>query len=182
MLTQKERAMTTNAQNLINNTFSSFGAESRVWLYLASRPFTPAQTAAVQSYLHDFCANWKAHGAPLTAGNLILFNQLIVISVNEEVTGASGCSIDSSVHAIQNLENQLGLKLLEKGQLAWLEADAIQQVPFSQVKNAIQSGIILPDNQVINLTISQMDQLRSALLIPAMNSWAAKYFTLSQSV
>ena len=59
----------------------------------------------------EFLNQWATHGTPLKTGFALPYDHFIVIGLDEAVQGASGCSIDASVHLIQALEKSLTLPL-----------------------------------------------------------------------
>jgi hypothetical protein len=80
-----------------------FSDNSRVWIYQSDRPFNNSETFGIGKALNDFVANWKSHGVPVKGYANIFFDQFIILMADEEATGVSGCSIDSSVHVIQEI-------------------------------------------------------------------------------
>lgn len=87
--------------------FPDLTDDSRVWLYLANRKLDATELQFAEEQLSVFLTSWKAHGKQLNCNGLILFSQYLILVVNEEVESASGCSIDSSVHFVKSLGNEL---------------------------------------------------------------------------
>src|SRR5215471_5588009 len=81
-----------------------FNDNSRVWVYQASRLFTMSEALQIEDMLNDLVINWKSHGTPVKGYANLFFGQFIVLMADEEATGVSGCSIDSSVHLIKQVE------------------------------------------------------------------------------
>jgi hypothetical protein len=52
-------------------------------------------------------STWKAHGKSLNCNGTILFSQYLILSVDEDIESASGCSIDSSVRFVKLLGSEL---------------------------------------------------------------------------
>ena len=94
--------------------FSNLPDESRVWIYQASRPFSNEEKISIVEELEIFLKQWTAHGADLVTSYEIPYNRFIVIGLNENLQGATGCSIDSSVRFIQTLESKYQIELLDK--------------------------------------------------------------------
>jgi len=107
---------------------------------------------------------------------VILHEQLIVLAVDESQLGASGCSIDSSVRALRNLEELLGVNLVDQGKLTLRnQAGQLQVLPALGIKSRISSGEITPDLEVIQPQIHTKADL-SELWIPLSKSWLSTYF------
>ena len=79
--------------------------ESRVWTYLCSRILNDQEANLIEGQIKKFTRSWKAHQKPLSANGQLLYNQYIVLAVDESVEPISGCSIDSSVHLVKTIEN-----------------------------------------------------------------------------
>ena len=94
--------------------FKDLPSEARIWIYQANRPFTEKELKEVQPEIENFLTAWTAHGSSLKAGYQMPYNRFIVFGLDQEITAASGCSIDASVHFIQSLEKKYNLNLLDK--------------------------------------------------------------------
>ena len=90
---------------------ADFNDNSRVWIYQASRLFTLSEALHIENMLNELVASWTAHGAPVKGYANLLFGQFIILLADETATGVSGCSIDSSVRVIQQLEKQFGVEI-----------------------------------------------------------------------
>ena len=81
--------------------------ESRVWIYLCNRILNDQEANLIEGQIKKFTRSWKAHQKPLSANGQLLYNQYIVLAVDESVEPISGCSIDSSVHLVKTIEKHL---------------------------------------------------------------------------
>lgn len=87
---------------------------SRVWIYQAQTPFSEEVTAAIDAHVQQFVEQWTSHNRALRAVGEVLHRQFIVLAVDENMAGASGCSIDKSVHFMQALEGEFGINLFDR--------------------------------------------------------------------
>lgn len=161
---------------MIAISFQNMPDTSKVWVYQSSRPFSPDEKAKIEHYLENFTGQWRAHGTSLAASFSIEHNQFIVLAVDEAHHQASGCSIDSSVGLIRGIEQELGLTLLDRTQVASLKDDHIELFPFNQAKKMIESKKITPDTLVFDNSIQNLAQFRRQWEIPAKSSWMARFF------
>lgn len=113
-----------------NSLFSEFPDYSRVWLYLSDRKLEQNEVAFVTEQVNAFTAQWAAHNKQLMAAGVLLFDQYIVLTVNEEVESASGCSIDSSVRFIKSLGQQLHVDFFNRLKVLVVENGATQLVSY----------------------------------------------------
>lgn len=94
--------------------FTSLPEESRVWIYQANRSFTEQEITEIKEKLNLFIDNWTAHGSDLLSSYEIVYKRFIVIALNQNLNKATGCSIDASVHFIQQLEKEYHVDLMDK--------------------------------------------------------------------
>ena len=112
--------------------FDELPEESRVWIYQSNRVFTVEELDFIRVNANDFLNNWTAHGANLQAAIDIPYDRFLVIALNESLQSASGCSIDSSVRFIQNLEKKLGIILLDKMNVTYRIRNKIEYVTYQE--------------------------------------------------
>ena len=86
---------------------ANFNPGSRVWIYQASCVFSLQEALDIEELLTEFAAQWKSHGTPVKGGVYLFFGQFIVLLADETATGVSGCSTDSSVRLIKDIEQCL---------------------------------------------------------------------------
>lgn len=135
--------------------------------------------------LDEFVQNWAAHGHPLKAGWQLLHNQMLVLAVDEDHHAPSGCSIDTSVHLMRQLEAQLQTSLLDRAQVAVLATDAagqpaVHMLPLASIKEAVAQGQLTPETPVANTALTQMQQVRNELWQPAGQTWLKRYFSAAE--
>jgi hypothetical protein len=155
-------------------TFDSFPAHARTWVYQASRPLTTDEATSVRTIARDFTAAWKAHGQPLKATADVLYDRFLIMMVDEDAAGASGCSIDSSVAFIRSLETKLNTDFFDRLQLGYISEDGtVRTVHADRIGKAIELGEMTPATAVFNNMVTSCDELRSKWRIPLSESWAA---------
>lgn len=156
--------------------FDTLPENSRVWLYQSERKFSLEEIKLIQSRLSHFCESWNAHGNPLPTSYEILDDQILVLAVDESAAGASGCSIDSSVRTLRELEQQLRVDLTNSGKVSFKSEDgAIEVAHALSIKNKVLEGAITKDTPVINPVLQSKKDLEN-IWISAGKSWLNKYF------
>jgi hypothetical protein len=156
--------------------FNQLPASARLWIYQANRPLTEAELAAVQPILQQFAEEWTSHGRALQASAEIFHQQFLVIGLDEAVADASGCSIDASVRFVRAIEEQMGISLLEKSQLAFLLDGQVQLLDRRELRAAVTDGRLKPNTLYFDNTIGRHEQLQTAWPTPAAISWLSRYF------
>ena len=92
----------------------NFHPMSKTWIYQSNRTFTLPELFQAEEILEAFTDNWKSHGAPVKGFATILYGQFIVIMADESQTGVGGCSTDSSVHIIKQIEVMNNVQMINR--------------------------------------------------------------------
>lgn len=163
--------MNTNYQELIP---ADFAPDSRVWVYQCSRTFTLSEALHVEDLLNNFVANWNSHGSPVKGYGNLFFGQFVVLMADESATGVSGCSTDSSVRLIKQIEELFKVHMFDRTTLAFLVKDKIQMLPLAQLQYAIDNKFIEPNTIYFNNLVQTKEELENNWLIPVKNSWLAR--------
>ena len=158
-------------------SFDQLPDSSRIWIYASTRRFSAADLLVIRKALQDFCAGWATHGKVMPSSFEIFHEQLLVLAVDESQLGASGCSIDSSVRALQSLEQMLDLDLVNQGKVTLKNEDgSLRVVSALGLKSKISLGEITPELEVMQPSLQTKSDLKS-LWQPVRKSWLASYFT-----
>ncbi|MFN0213013.1 MAG: hypothetical protein ACKVT2_02050 [Saprospiraceae bacterium] len=150
----------------------TFSPDSRVWVYTSNRPLTEEEASYAQKNLDAFCQQWTAHNQALLAKAEVFENQLLILMVDESQAGASGCSIDKSVHYLEQLGNKIGADFFERMRFGWLDDQGKMQ--FSdrpEFASLVSQGRIGSDTLVANTLVQTKAQLTDSWLVPFGKSW-----------
>ena len=126
--------------------------------------------------LARFAAEWTSHGAALRAAAGFRHRWFLVIGLDEAGAGASGCSIDASVRFVRELETALGVRLLDKGQLAFAGPDGVTLLERRALKPAVAAGTLGPATPYFDNTVATKAALDARWPAPAGRTWLARYF------
>ncbi|MEO6167068.1 MAG: hypothetical protein ABIO46_12515 [Chitinophagales bacterium] len=149
----------------------NFHQQSRVWIYLSDRAFTDVEVSDLSMALKFFCEEWSAHGTNLKAAGEIRYSRFIILMVDETAAGASGCSIDKSVHFIQEIEKEYGVQLFNRLLVAWKKEREVLVAPLQELQQLFDDGIIDGDTLIFNNTINSKKELDGKWLMPLRESW-----------
>lgn len=157
--------------NISEHLPEDFAPESRVWIYQSSRTFLLSEAFELEKMLADFIDNWKAHGVPVKGYANLFFGRFIILMADEAQTVVSGCSIDSSVKLIREIEKQFQVDLFDRQSLAFLIKDKVQIIPFSQFNYALQNNFIQTDTPYFDNTVLTKKELEEKWINPLKYSW-----------
>ncbi len=162
--------------------FQDLPSESRLWVYQANRLLTSAEKEIVQAELTTFCDQWLAHGHPLKASFKIEHDFFVVLTVDESMVGASGCSIDGSVRMLKELQFKIGVDFFDRTNIAFLSDGSIQVYKLTELKRLFIDGILTADSLSFNNAVSSKGDFKKAWLISSENSWLSKYLPKKEFV
>ena len=154
--------------------FDRLPDESRIWIYGINRALTPAEQEKLAKQMDRFIEQWTAHKADLDAGWQLMHEQFIVIAADESATAASGCSIDSLVQHLRNLESLFSADILNTNSRIFYRSqeNGIASEERSAFPDVVASGALHRDTPVFDNTIQIAGELRNgAWEKPFQSSW-----------
>jgi len=152
----------------------NFHPASRVWIYQSNRLFSLHEAFQIEDILKSFVSNWNSHGTPVSGYANLFFGQFIVLIADETRSGVSGCSTDSSVRMIKDIEQLFNVTLFDRLLLGFIVKERIQMVPIAQLQYAIENNFVEPATLYFNNTVLNLEQFKEKWLIPLKESWVAK--------
>lgn len=157
-----------------------FSPESRVWIYQCNRRLSLSEVLESETMIDNFIESWNSHGAPVKGFGSVFFGQFIVLMADESATNVGGCSTDSSVRLIKEIEKQFQVQLFERTMLAFVVKDKIELLPLSQTRYAFENGFIDSETLYFNNLVLNKKEMENYWIIPVKDSWLAKKLPVSQ--
>lgn len=148
---------------------------SRVWIYQSNREFTNSEIASISGKSEEFINSWTRHGDNLKGSFTIKYNQFLVLAVDESFNNVSGCSIDSSVRFIQQLEKELQLDLMNKMNVSFKDNEAINLVKLSDFQKFAKERKITSETIVFNNMVNTKEDFENNWEVPANQSWHKRF-------
>lgn len=155
--------------------FNTLPDTARIWIYQASRSFTPDELEAINAELKDFVAHWTAHGNDLKAGFEIRYKRFLVIALDQSGQAATGCSIDASVHFIQQLENKYNVELLDKMNVSYKQGEFVAYKTLLEFKAMAKQKAISKNTIVFNNLVATKSEYKEHWEVPVSESWHARF-------
>ncbi len=151
----------------------NFNDASRVWIYQSNRLFFISEALEIEDLMQDFLKKWNTHGTPVKGYANLLFGQFIILMADETAAGVSGCSTDSSVKLIKQIEEIFKVDMFNRQNLAFIIKDKIQTIPISQFNYALENGFVTPDTIYFNNVVLDKKDFETKWMIPLKDSWLA---------
>jgi hypothetical protein len=158
--------------------FHALSADSRVWVFPASRPLSPEEEEKMLARVDAFLDGWDAHGTPLTAGREWREGRFLFVAVDEASAPPSGCSIDSLLRVLKDLGETWRMSFLDHSPV-WFRSSGGELRSASRIefRALADAGEVDVDTPVFDNTIIRIDRLRKGEWEkPAGASWHRKAF------
>ena len=157
----------------------NFAPQSRVWVYQCNRMLAMSEALQIEPLLENFVANWQSHSMPVKGFANLLFGQFIIVMADETQTKVGGCSTDSSVKVIKQIEQLFNVEMFNRQTLAFIVKDKIQMLPLQQITYAIENGFINESTLFFNNLVATKKELLEQWILPAKDSWLATKFNFT---
>lgn len=157
--------------------FDQLPDHARLWIFAASRPLTDAERGRVLEHVDAFQENWAAHGTPLTSGRDVRYGRFLLVAVDEQAAGVSGCSIDALTRRLRHLEQELDVELLNNGPVLYRDGDEIRRVSRPEFHRLADAGQVTPETPVFDNTVATVGGVRrGSWESPAADTWHGRVF------
>ncbi|HSP11226.1 MAG TPA: hypothetical protein VLO29_01765 [Salegentibacter sp.] len=155
--------------------FENLPDSARVWVYQANRSFTQDELVEIKARLDEFLTQWTAHGAQLNAGYDIKYKRFITIGLDQEVNLASGCSIDTQVNFIQQLEKDYNVDLLDKMNVSYKQGEFVAHKTLTDFRKMAKNKAVSPNTIVFNNLVNNKAEYLNDWEVPASESWHNRF-------
>ncbi|WP_293741791.1 ABC transporter ATPase [uncultured Pedobacter sp.] len=154
----------------------SFSPQSRVWIYQSDRKFTSGEETEILNKLTSFTNQWKAHGNELLAKAEIRYGFFIILIVDESRAGVTGCSIDSSVRLMKEIEQEYHVDLFNRFNIAYKVNGEVVVNSKEDFETLVNIKQVTPETTVFNNMVQNLTELETKWEVPFKNSWHSTVF------
>ncbi|WP_026916235.1 hypothetical protein [Christiangramia portivictoriae] len=155
--------------------FDSLPEDSRVWIYQANRSFTEEELQEISLKLDEFIEKWTAHGGDLKASYDIRYKRFITIALDQKLNAATGCSIDTSVQFIQQLEKDYKVDLLDKMNVSYKQGEFVAYKTLTDFRKMAKDKAVSMNTIVFNNLVNTKAEYLSEWEVPASESWHKRF-------
>ena len=154
--------------------FKSLEKNSRVWVFQSLDFIDDRLVEEIKEKISSFLSKWKSHQKDFKSSFEIRYNTFIIIAADEGNL-VSGCSIDSLINFIKDLENSYELQLLDKLHVKYIENGKIITQHLNQFKIYCQ-GLGKNDNLVVfNNLVKDINELENNWQVNIKDSWHNRF-------
>jgi len=155
--------------------FKDLPPTARVWIYQSDRFLTFEETERIKNLAYEFVNDWTAHKQNLMASFDISDNLFLIIAVDENVTDASGCSIDKSVHFIKQMERFFDIDLFNRFNVAFKSSHEIKIMNVHDLVSHLKTNLKSNEVMVYNNLVNTKSALANEWLQPLEKSWVHNF-------
>jgi hypothetical protein len=157
--------------------FDRLPDSARLWVFAATRPLDAAERDALLGAVDAFLDQWNAHRVPLDCGRDLRYDQFLMVGVDQEAAGVSGCSVDALVRTMKGLGQQLGVELVDHASVFYREGEAVRRLSRDDFADAATHGVVTEQTTAFDNTVQTAGALRSgAWEAPAARTWHGRAF------
>ena len=154
--------------------YESLPPAARVWIYQGSAPFAEAEIPAIREQVRHFAQRWVSHNRALRSYGDVWHDRFVVLMVDESQAGASGCSIDASVHFVKDLAEATGVDLFDRMVFTYRDERAIKSAPREEFARLYADGTITDDTLVFDNLVQTKADFETSWEKRLGDSWHAR--------
>jgi hypothetical protein len=154
--------------------FDNLPDTSRIWIFQSSKPLDHQSGMQLLQSVHWFINDWTAHQQSLTASAAIRDDFFLVVAVDEQAAGASGCSVDKLFRFVQGFERENGVRLTERQRVV-ISGEPPRDVSLEEIPDLLASEAMSPETLVYDVTVDSLGAYRQRFVTPVNKSWLSRY-------
>jgi len=158
--------------------FKQMPDATRMWVYALDRELGEEELAKATQILEAFLPQWSSHGAPVIGAYEIVEDRFLLLA-GYCTEGIGGCSTDSSVRVVKEIEQALGVNAFDRNLVFFRDGGgsvvAVSRVDFQELVNQahVSSG-----TTVFDTTVLELGDLRAGRFETTFDqSWHARAFS-----
>ncbi len=144
----------------------------RCWIFGSSKALVESDPI-LRERLDRFFTQWQSHGESVSGRWRILEDRFLIVLREPEGAEVSGCSIDSMVGEVKQLERELDTRLLDSSRIFYRAASGkVESATRLEFKALAAAGAVNPDTEVFDTTLTRFADLVPGLFSkPMRDSW-----------
>ena len=155
--------------------FNQLPDHARFWIFTSNRFLTQEEIVLLKNELSLFVQKWTAHKQDLNASFSLMDDAILVVGVDESMTGASGCSIDSMTKEITRLAQQMNIDWLNRFSIVVKSSEGNRAINANDLKQLISEGKVNEETLVSNSLLNNFGEVKTHLYLPIKETWMSRY-------
>jgi hypothetical protein len=159
----------------VSSGLQQMPGHARLWIYKTTRALSKAETDLVFNKGSQFIRSWEAHGKQMFGAVDVLQGRFVILAADETITSASGCSIDSSVAFVKELERDLNMTLTDRMLVIYAKDSEIHSCRLDRLKPLLDAGEITLDTLVFDDLVGTKEELDARFQVRLGDSWMIRF-------
>jgi hypothetical protein len=155
---------------------TNLSPDSRVWIYQADRILSGEEAEKIASEANTFVQDWSSHNRALKANAELLHERFLVLMVDESQAGASGCSIDKSVHFVEKIGNDFKVNFFNRMLFSYLDntTNEVKTVDKKTLNSLFLEGKINDSTPAFDTLVDTYSAYNQHFIKKMSDSWLRK--------
>ncbi|HHP7239238.1 hypothetical protein [Longibacter sp.] len=162
------------------STFPELPDKARLWIYTAADPLSEAEQSEVLDRLEGFMDSWTSHNRPVQARAAIQDDRFVILAATVADGDVSGCGIDASVHAVDEVASDLGIAWASPLDVLYRDVEGlVHSVSRADFRQHVSDNRVDTSTPVFDPSITTLGALRDGEFEqPAGAAWHARVFQI----
>ncbi len=176
-ITYKYVSLHTHSYNLFMLIpYNRLPENSKVWIYQADRTFNLDEVSTIELAIEDFVENWKSHQVEVPAYGALYYRRFVVLIADNAQVNVSGCSIDSSVKLIKELEQAYQVNFFDRMKVCYkIQEQMVGSFSINQIEELLNNGKINKDTIIFNNLVANKLDFEQKWETPLSDSLLSRY-------
>ena len=127
---------------------------------MSDRELSVQESELLEIKANQFVTSWAAHGTDLTAIAEVRHQRFLILMVDDELHMASGCSIDSSIHFVQEVGKSIEVDFFNRMLFAYKnDQGQILTAKLSEIADLAKDRVIKDSTVIFNNMVTTKSAL-----------------------
>tara|TARA_B100001287_G_C22612862_1_gene496021 strand:- start:355 stop:846 length:492 start_codon:yes stop_codon:yes gene_type:complete len=155
--------------------FNDLNKNSKVWVFQSSSKIPESLLDKISKDSKDFLDRLNSHGNSLNSSFKLVYNHFLIIAVENIKNEISGCSIDTIIRFVKNLELRYNLSFFDRFIIKYKEDNNIKATSLHEFKSICKTQKISNKITVFNNLVKNIDELENIWETNIQNSWLKRF-------
>ena len=156
--------------------FNDLNKNSKVWVFQSSSIIPETLLDNISDDSKNFLNQINSHGNKLKGSYKIIYNHFLIVAVENIQNEISGCSIDTIIRFVKNLELKYNLSFFDRSIVKYKKNNEnIKSTSLNEFKTICKTKMIDDDITVFNNLVKNIDELENIWETNIHNSWQKRF-------
>ncbi len=149
---------------------------SRVWIYASDKELSYKELDEIRPEILNFLDGWTSHNNELVSYGNVFHKRFLALFVDETAAGASGCSIDKSVHFVEYLSKKYNKDFFDRQNVYFLsEEETVIPYSLNEIPGQYKMGKINPESLFFDNLVNTKESFLREWIKPVKDGWVNRF-------